>query len=102
MSDESVLPVKEAWHGGHYELLIDVGGGVPAPEQVVAVAAALWTHPDLDGPYSRCDLEPREQTRSDPGLEGQYGVAAVADGTVVPCASYAMSSVPDFMPDGEP
>jgi hypothetical protein len=95
-----------AWSNGHYELLVDVGGGEPAPEQVVEVGVALWSHPDLDGPYPSHDLDPRRQHRLDPASLSAsarcYGVATTPPGTRVPCGLYPLSSIPEFLPDGEP
>jgi hypothetical protein len=102
MNDEPIFTADGAWTDGHYELLLDVGSGVPAPDQVAAAAAALWAHPHLDGPCSRCDIEPGRQARSDPGSARCYGTATLADGVLVPCASWTLSSIPDFLPDGEP
>lgn len=102
MNAELIMTADGAWSGGHYELLIDLGGGEPAPGQVAAAAAALWAHPVLDGPYPRRDLEPGRQVRTDPASGRGHGVATMADGVLVPCASYSLSSIPGFLPDGEP
>jgi hypothetical protein len=102
MTNGHILTSDDAWTGGHYELLFDVGDGKPAPDRVTEVAAALWAHPCLDGPYPRRDLEPDRQARSELGTGDGYGTATLPDGAVVPCASWTWSSLPDFRPDGEP
>jgi hypothetical protein len=100
MSTDRVFTAEGTWTGGYFELLIDVSGGTPAHGQVTAVAAALWSHPDLDGPYPRRDLEPHQQRRCDPSVLDSSGTATVA-GVAVPCRLIAMSSNPDFLPSGE-
>lgn len=102
MTKGPVLTSENAWTGGHYQLLIDVGEGRSAPGQVTEVAAALWAHPCLDGPYPRCDLEPDRQARSEAGTGNCYGTATLPNGTAVSCASWTLSSLSDFLPDGEP
>jgi hypothetical protein len=102
MPDERILTSDDAWTGGHYELLIDIGAGRPAPDQVAQVAAALWAHPCLDGPYPRRDLEPGPRARSQPSTGNCYGTATLPDGAAVACGSYLMSSLPGFLPDREP
>jgi hypothetical protein len=105
MENRPIMSDDEAWSGGHYELLLDVGGGTPVPGLVAEVSAALWTHPDLDGPCPSRDLEPPEQIqlKKVPG-QGRhcYGVATTPTGVRVACGMYETSSVPEFQPDGEP
>lgn len=92
----------EEWTGGHYELLFDVGGGRPAPGRVAELAAALWSHPCLDGPYPWPDPGPDRQACSAPGTERCRGTATLPDGHAVACGSLPASSIPGFLPDGEP
>jgi hypothetical protein len=55
-----------------YELLSDAGGGAPVPVQVSDAAAALWAHPDLDGPMRPATSNPISSrgSASRPNLAG--------------------------------
>ncbi len=64
----------DAWTGGDYEL--DVQLGPRSDERLDAALRALWSHPDLSGPFLHADVEPGEQAPVAPA-EGALGVASV-------------------------
>jgi hypothetical protein len=43
----------ENWHGGYYELAVDLGdrGDLDSGDRLLAARDALWATEDLDGPY---------------------------------------------------
>ena len=73
----------DAWNGGSIELLCLFR----KPDTAVQAkcSAAVWSWPQLQGPYARRDQEPTEQKLAAPGSEGaRYGIASLPDaiGTV--------------------
>jgi hypothetical protein len=79
--------------GSYYDLYVAFG---PGPvERFEAALAALWSHPDLDGPYGDNTVEPSDQEKvsANEGVcdanwtPDLYGVATLPDGNKLACGS---------------
>jgi hypothetical protein len=83
----------DTWHGGHYELEIELG---PRSDSSLSAALhALWQREELDGPFEHPDVDPASQPRVSPDLvisrEGHvHGVATLPDGSPAACGSFAI------------
>lgn len=92
--DDVVSPLfthTDAWTGGDYDLEIDLGCRSDAC--LGGALGALWSHPDLRGPFAHDDVEPAEQAAVAPdGNEVQFGVARVPGGAEVACRCVAVAN----------
>lgn len=83
----------DVWLGGFYELAIELG---PRSDERLRLALeAIWSLPELNGPYGRRDMEPEEQPRVEPTLEAidfghLQGVATLPSGERVACGTFAV------------
>lgn len=64
---------SDVWTGGSIELLCALG--LSDEERRKKLLAALWSWPNLQGPYARRDQEPSQQSLAQPSSESRYGVA---------------------------
>ena len=91
---ERFFTPDDVWHGGHYELQMDLKP--PSSGQLSSALQALWSHPALDGCYLSDSVEPSEQKRVQPSERGTedrlYGIARLPNGTRVACGTYAFVS----------
>lgn len=62
-----------SWTGGSIELLCALGPS--GNERRRKCLAALWSWPNLKGPYARSDQEPSQQSLAQTSSEARYGVA---------------------------
>lgn len=76
---------KDAWSGGSYELMLELGPH-PYPRNA-RVLEALWSYPKLEGCYAVRDIEPDQQTQIPYQECGDecYGVATLAPSQRVAC-----------------
>src|SRR3712207_3095418 len=89
---ERLFTEPDAWHGGFFELALDLGP--PSDARLGTAQTTLWSHPALDGCYAECEREPLDQPRVGPVLpadqngNGQlFGVATLPNGRQTACAS---------------
>lgn len=63
----------DVWHGGDYELAIELGPRDDA--RLDAAIRAIWNRAELDGCFARGDVEPADQSRIVPSLKAakKYG-----------------------------
>jgi hypothetical protein len=93
----------EIWHGGFFELSIEVGDRSTA--RINAALTLLWQYPLLVGCYPRRDIEPETQTQSVPALvtddewPHSYGIAAIAKDKRIACGSCVVRETdgPDWL-----
>jgi hypothetical protein len=81
---------EDVWCGGYYELAIEVGPRDDA--RLDTALRAAWSHPAVEGVYSRRDVEPEAQERLDPSQvtwkkRDQHGVLTLSDGTRLACGT---------------
>ena len=78
-----------AWHGGSYDLAIELGSSDDA--RLVQILQAIWSSPYLDGCYLSSDREPHEQLRTPVSATTPctrlYGVARIGERPPVPCST---------------
>jgi hypothetical protein len=83
----------DAWHGGHYELELELGPRSDA--RLSSALHALWGRTDLEGPYGDPNIDPSQQAFVSPDVvidreSHVYGVANLPDGARVACGSLAI------------
>ena len=79
----------DTWHGGYYELAIELG---PRSESRLRSALTrLWSHPHLEGCYASRELDPNAQPHIAPVLTAEpghlYGLATLPNGVAVACGT---------------
>jgi hypothetical protein len=82
---------EDIWYGGFFELSIEVGDR--STPRINAAVNAIWRYPLLTGCYSRNDIEPEQQTISNPTAitddewSHSYGIAVLPNGQRLACGS---------------
>ncbi|MFI5931760.1 hypothetical protein [Actinoplanes sp. NPDC051494] len=73
MSDAAKFTIADNWHGGCYELAVEVGR--TSDERLGRCLEAVWRAAGVHGCYGRDDLEPEDQQRVSLTLESlrRYG-----------------------------
>ena len=92
-----------AWHGGFYELALEVGPR--SDEHLQAALSAIWSHPAVSGCYLDRGREPGEQQRVSPKgylEDGSHllGVAHLPNGVRAACGTCLIREVdngPDWL-----
>jgi len=77
------------WSGGFYEMKFYLGP--PSDSRIQEALTAIWTSPQVTGPYQSRDVEPAQQERSDAlhNSEGHlYGIVTIQGSIETPCATY--------------
>jgi hypothetical protein len=89
---ENLFCKKHAWHGGFYELSLEMGQ-LP-DEELDAALKAIWSFPDLSGCYLRRDIEPSLQAKVTPDIKfllaGSHllGIATLPTREQVACGTF--------------
>lgn len=103
MVDAADFVDDENWHGGYYELAIDLGArsDADADGRLVAALDAVWSDPALDGCYhdrrrsrsGQTAMSPHEASVDEP--PPLYGVATLPIGATVVCATHVVREIGD-------
>lgn len=65
--------------------------GPPSDNRIQEALTAIWTSPQVTGPYQSRDVEPAQQERREAPLHSEghlYGTVTIRDGIETPCATY--------------
>ena len=83
-----LFTIPNVWAGGHFDLLLGYEGGSPA--RLRAAHNAIWSRPEMQGPYELDDVEPDEQeVVAFEECREFYGVLRTPRGQV-PCLSLVL------------
>jgi hypothetical protein len=91
-SMEKVFTNKDTWHGGFYELSLEMGQ--LSDIKLEAAVNAIWNFADLRGCYLRPDIDPPFQSQVQPDVKVLLshnhlrGIAKLPDGKQVACGTY--------------
>ncbi|MCF2527307.1 hypothetical protein [Yinghuangia soli] len=103
--DPAAFRVADNWHGGYYELAIELAPGDDA--QLQAVLDAVWSAADVRGCFAQRDREPHEQDRvprTVAALAEAYalrGQVRLPTGQLVVCLCLVVRGDPDAVVGGE-
>ena len=82
-----LFTAADTWNGGFYELAIELGPR--SDERLLAALQAIWRCDGLDGCYKDSTVEPSDQPRLPPDLEGHLlGTATVPGGQQAACGTF--------------
>src|SRR5947208_2014639 len=91
---ESLFTNKDTWHGGFYELSMEMGR--LSEEKLEAALEAIWIFGDLRGCYLRSDIEPQFQPQVAPDIKTLRshnhlrGIAKLPDGKLTACGTFLL------------
>lgn len=92
MEPGRIFTSPDCWSGGGYTIVMIYPHRDVA--RLKAAFSALWRHPDLEGVYLDCFVDPHDQRRHNPDEvtgyleEHFYGVLTRHDGMKLPCSSW--------------